>query len=97
MNTAEQKDKLFRRFQTDKPNLKKSVPTVSMTVDICADNLEIKRKTMNSNSATKISVTHILIKVVPKRLGNLQICMPILMAKNSQEIYRKNQFTGCRE
>ncbi len=39
-----------------------------MTVDICADNLEIKRKTMNSNSATKISVTHILIKVVSETL-----------------------------
>jgi len=70
MNNMEIKEKLFRQFQIDKFSLKKSVPTVSMTVDIYIDKLQQKRALMNSTleKENKITLTHCFIKAVGEAL-----------------------------
>ena len=64
-NTAvsenEKRENIFRKFQIEKFKRNRSVPCVSMTVDICIDQLESKRQIYNKTN-DKISLTHLIIK-----------------------------------
>jgi len=66
----DQKELIFRKFQIDKFNPKKSVPTVSMTIDIQMENAQTQINIINSNSENndKITITHFVIKVVGETL-----------------------------
>ena len=66
MNSIDKKERLFRKFQIEKFGLKKSVPTVSMTVDIYIDRLQEKRALKNNHleKENKITITHCFIKAV---------------------------------
>jgi len=71
MKAEDQKNAIFRKFQIDKFGLKKSVPAVSMTVDICVENVQLQRKAINANlgNENKITLTHFFIKAVGETLN----------------------------
>jgi pyruvate/2-oxoglutarate dehydrogenase complex dihydrolipoamide acyltransferase (E2) component len=66
MITIEQKEIIFRKFQIDKFNPQKSVPTVSMTIDINMENIQKQRNIINNqtDNINKITITHFVIKAV---------------------------------
>jgi pyruvate/2-oxoglutarate dehydrogenase complex dihydrolipoamide acyltransferase (E2) component len=69
-NELQKKENLFRKFQIDKYNRKRLVPCVSMTIDICLENLQNERTKYKVDAIpeTKISLTHVLIKAVAQVL-----------------------------
>ena len=65
-----EREKLFRKFQIEKFKRNRSVPCVSMTIDICVEKLLEERLIYNNSikKEDKITLTHVLIKAVSKAL-----------------------------
>lgn len=68
--SAKERERLFRRFQIEKFSRSRSVPCVSMTVDIRLAQLQKQRKHGNDKLPPddRISMTHVLIKAVAMTL-----------------------------
>ena len=75
MPNARERDDLFRGFQAGKFNRKRSVPAVSMTVDVDIGKLEAIRGAYNEGRprAEGISLTHVLIKAAAVALKDFPV------------------------
>lgn len=69
-NNAVAREKLFRQFQVEKFGRSRSVPSVSMTIDIVLTRIQQRRRAYNSGAAEadRITLTHVLIKSVSMAL-----------------------------
>lgn len=69
-NNAVEREKLFRQFQVEKFGRSRSVPGVSMTIDIAITGIQQRRKSYNSGvaEADRITLTHVLVKSVSMAL-----------------------------
>lgn len=63
-HNADQREKLFRRFQTEKFDPRRAVPAVSMSVSVDIGTLQTARHRCNEALAagTRVSLTHVIIK-----------------------------------
>lgn len=63
-NNSLKRERRFRQFQIEKFDRRRSVPCVSMTVDIDVTRLQERRRLLNRGVAEgdRISVTHVLVK-----------------------------------
>jgi pyruvate/2-oxoglutarate dehydrogenase complex dihydrolipoamide acyltransferase (E2) component len=81
---AAKREKLFRRFQIEKFSRRKSVPCVSMTLDINVTDLQNSRKTYNSGKSESetATLTHALIKAVSVVLKEFPVLYSLFDGKN---------------
>ncbi len=70
-NKLTKRDIISREFQIKKFNVKHMVPTVTLTINVEADNLIQRKKDINGNAnSPHLTVTHIILKAVAEVIVN---------------------------
>lgn len=81
---AAERERLFRRFQIEKYSRRKSVPCVSMTLDINVTDLQSRRRACNSEKpdSESVTLTHVLAKAVSIVLKEFPVLYALFDGKN---------------
>jgi pyruvate dehydrogenase E2 component (dihydrolipoamide acetyltransferase) len=75
------KDIICREFQIKKFNVKKIVPTVTMSININIDNMLKKRNEINKSSSSHITIYHCVIKAISDTIINYPLLYSVFYRK----------------